>query len=733
VVPEIIEQQDREQARQFLQIVTDGWGDLHEPAMIELRCLFPGKTSDVRRFEPTPEGIDALIEHAAVMNRHGLNTYPVINPVRASAPLRRDGRASGAEDSDIIGAFWFWADGDDEAAVYAIKNFAGPKWTMAVTTGRVPHPRPHIYWRVEDGPIMNLKQWQRIQQGIAAQLSTDKTVVNPSRIMRLPGMVNWPTEKKVAKGRVAELATLRTEYDDDRDPVPFERMRRIFEGAAPAQTAGDGFQIDTGALPTLDRALAAANILAGTDWRENVKKLVASYVARGWTDEEIVTRCLAFTLPGWTDDETRADVAAFIKWTRRREAENGGKYAESPETTGGAASILPVPDTPPFDTSPVSVGDLTGLAPRRWLFGRKLIRGFCSVAISPGGGAKSTWSAAITRDMIEGIQSLHDAPHGNLKVWVYNLEDPKEETLRKFSALHHHKRIDSESLSRLIVSSGRDRPLIVATEVERGVFLPTPDVPALIEAIKAAGVDVLIVDPAVRAHTLPENDNKAIDLMMDQFARIAHEADVAVLLIHHTRKGFVGGEMDSMRGASSMGSAARVVLSLQPMSPEEAADMNIPEAERRLYVRADNAKANLTPPASGAEWYKLESVYIGNANEEYPDGDHVGVITKWAPPDPWADIGPFMIEIMDRIRRGFVREDGSTEPFSMRKQAGPERHVANAVLASFPQGDKSEKQAMGIIKHWIGKGFLEEREYTNAKGNARKGVFVTEKADEDGQ
>jgi len=250
-------------------------------------------------------------------------------------------------------------------------------------------------------------------------------------------------------------------------------------------------------------------------------------------------------------------------------------------------------------------------------------------------------------------------------------------------------------------------------------------VDAVIDEMRREKIDVLIVDPAVRSHRLPENDNKAIDVMMDQFARIAHEADASVLLVHHSRKGFVAGEMDSARGASSMMSAARVAVTLQTMQPEEAVDMGVPEAERRFYVRVDNAKANLSPPSFDAEWLKLDSENLNNGSDEYPDGDSVQVVTKWEPPSPFADVAPVRLEIMDRIERGFANEDGSTEPWSANVRAG-DRYVANAVLASFPGGGKTQKQAAAIIRQWVKDGFLEERKYKNAKGNERTGIFVAD-------
>ena len=310
---------DKDAIVTFLAQITNGWDELPEPAVLELRSLFPGRNPDIQRFLPTPDGFDQLADHAIGMNRHGLNAYVVVNPVRKDAPIRRAGKLSGAMDEDIIAAFHFWADGDDEDAANSIRNFAGPKWTMAVTTGRVPSMRPHIYWRCDE-PIYNLTAWTGIQKAIAARLSTDRTVVNPSRIMRLPGTVNWPTDQKTAKGRIPELVTLRTEYDDDREPVSFDQMLRAFgPGPSLSQQAKDaaGLSIDTGPQ-AMDREAARVNALSGEQWHNEVVRLVASYVARGLQDHEIHALTDPLTLPGYSVDQTRREVQTAIDGARRK-------------------------------------------------------------------------------------------------------------------------------------------------------------------------------------------------------------------------------------------------------------------------------------------------------------------------------------------------------------------------------------------------------------------------------
>lgn len=314
MMPETQLTADKQTIAAFLSEVTQDWHELAEPAVIELRCLFPGKTPHWSHFNPTPSGLRDLTDHATEMNRHGLNCYVVINPVRASV------RGRSATDDDIIGARFFWADGDDEIAAHTIKEFTGPKYGMCVMTGRIPSPRPHIYWKAEEW-VYNMPAWTGIQKSISRTLNTDKTVVNPSRVMRLAGTVNWPNEKKAAMGRVAEVTTLRTEYEDDRDPVSFDQMAHAFPPvigslSQQAQSAGV-FHVDTGPQ-AMDREAARIKALSGDQWHAEVIRLVASYVSRGLQDHEIHALTEPLTLSGYTVDQTRAEVQTAIDGARRK-------------------------------------------------------------------------------------------------------------------------------------------------------------------------------------------------------------------------------------------------------------------------------------------------------------------------------------------------------------------------------------------------------------------------------
>jgi len=709
-----------------LRHITRRWHELGQPVVLEVVHLSAEDAATVKhvsRHSPDEIGLELAVEHIAAMNAHGVNSYAVVNPVDGTRALIPGTRASAG---DIVGSFFHFADADDGQAAENIRSFVGPKCTFHVLTGTQPTMRPHVYWELEE-PTRNLVAWRETQTAIAATLGTDPAVIDPPRIMRIAGTINWPKPKKLAKGYVAELTRLKIYDAEDRVPVTSERMRRAFAGAPRAdRPSSGGFDFDAGGYgPSLDRERARIQALSGQDWHNAVVRLVASYVAKGLGDDEINSLTDALTLAGYTVEQTRREVQQAINGARRK--------GWTPDPAAAAPEFDAAPDPGlPFNLAGLAPDDLAGIQPRRWLYGRKLIRGFCSIVAAPGGVGKSSWTAAMAADMAGGINTMHDDPHAALRVWIYNLEDPRDETLRKIAAIRLHKRIGVDALARIFVTSGRDRPLVMAEEIARNVIVARPDTEALIEAVKAAGIDALIIDPFIRSHRLTENDNKHIDFVMDLFAKIAHEADCGILLVHHTRKGFVGGDADSIRGGSAMTSAARIAITLSVMSEEEAAAMGVESADRRATIRIDNAKSNLAPPPGNAEWIRLESVSLGNGNDDYPAGDHIQVATRWAPPDPWDGLGPRKVnEILDVIASGFTADDGSVERYSIRPQDG-DRWVGNAILSAFPPGEKTTDQCKHIIKVWVENGLIANGKYhSDGQRKERQGVDVLSRVGEE--
>lgn len=279
------------------------------------------------------------------------------------------------------------------------------------------------------------------------------------------------------------------------------------------------------------------------------------------------------------------------------------------------------------------------ISPRKWLYSRSVIAGFVSVLVAPGGVGKSALMLAEVLSMVTGKALLGgDKPVRPLCVWMHNAEDPQEEQVRRLAGAQMHYGVkDADVGGRLFMSSGRDLTLKLAQMSNEGPEIVAGVVDMLVENMLSKRIDVLVLDPLGAIHTLPENSNEAINLLLGALREIAERTSSAIILVHHTSKAAASdmgpAGANAARGASAIVDGARVVRQLVRMSDREARQFGVSEDERYGYVRIENGKANLSPAAK-AHWVKLASVQLRNGTTEYPNGDSVAVVGDWTPPGP---------------------------------------------------------------------------------------------------
>lgn len=344
------------------------------------------------------------------------------------------------------------------------------------------------------------------------------------------------------------------------------------------------------------------------------------------------------------------------------------------------------------------------IPPRAWLYGTRLIRGFVSVLAAPGGVGKSALAMAQALALATGRPVLGERVHRTVPVWILNLEDPLDELHRRVAALMRLHAIPPEALAgRLYLHSGRDRRVSMAAA--EGAAIIHPDRDAIIAAATEAGIGLIVVDPFVKSHTLDENANGDMDAAATAWAEVADRTDAAVLLVHHVRKS-AGDGVEAMRGAKALTDAARAASLLSPMSEEDARALGVPERERWRHVRLDDAKANLAPRAEAAHWYRLETVPLGNATADYPNGDSVAAIAPWRPPSPLRGLSAADCNrVLDRIAAG----DGDGAAFSAHRTGRSAGRWAGQVLV---EGfDFEPDEAARVLAAWLRSGLLVEAEY----------------------
>jgi len=368
------------------------------------------------------------------------------------------------------------------------------------------------------------------------------------------------------------------------------------------------------------------------------------------------------------------------------------------------ASISP---PKPLTATPWVWRDPKMISPREFLYGKHYIRKFVSAGFGAPGGGKTSRRLVEALAMASGRALLGVKPIQKLKIWYWNGEDPQEETDRRLAAACLHYGIKpGEIQGYLFTDSGRTTPIIIAQQAKSGTLIADPVVKELKDAIKARGIDVMTLDPFVSCHRVSENDNPAIDAVVKKFAEIADEADCSIDLEHHIRK-TNGNEatVDDGRGASSLVGAARSIEVLNKMTPAEAEKLGLDHHWRYFFV--DDGKANMAP-LGDRKWFKLASVNLGNCTELYPDGDSVGVVTTWTPPNPLEGVtGADFENAASEIRAGNWKENVQAKDWVGKP-------IAKALGLNL--NDRAGRaKARGLIDIWIKNGSLTVVEETDPK------------------
>ena len=265
--------------------------------------------------------------------------------------------------------------------------------------------------------------------------------------------------------------------------------------------------------------------------------------------------------------------------------------------------------------------NLRAITPRQWILGTRYIRQFVTLLVAPGGGSKSTLAMTELISVALGRELTGAKVHVQGPVWIMNSEDPEEEVNRRLRAIMDHFKIDVDADYPDIHVSGSEFEFCLAYEDKKGRVVINHDAVEPIENyIREHGIVLWTLDPWVRAHQISENDNTGIDALVKVVAGICRRTNSACSIVHHTRKGSdVAGNMDAIRGASALVSAARIADTLAVMSEKEAKKLGLDDRKRKFFVRIDGAKANLRPPAEETTWFERIDVLLET-------GDHIGVL-----------------------------------------------------------------------------------------------------------
>lgn len=612
----------------------------------------------------------------------------------------------------------------------------------------------------------NRETVEGINRALVQKLGGDAGTHNVDRVLRLPGTVNFPDEKKAERGQPVARATIHYRSDERCDPTALKKtIGYVAQPETEKKHAEEEAEIET-ALKSL-KGSSALDITEYESLPDNLKhkfeKALHSYPdlkalwERGGEylqsiqrkDGQIrdtsgsgcrnalgqYVRTIGLNLEEFASLVLTWDHANMAKhmsaedayWRIRREISRSYvKGSKTPPITDGSEFGAANDNETPNSEQPnerhdklaetLRLGsyvcvDPKSIPPRQTLLPHYTI-GFYGLLVAPGGIGKSSIA------MAEAL-AIHTAK--NLLNWktppiqrkvMYIGEDPTDEISRRIEALRIEHKLTPSDLDGLAVLSVRqfDGSQVIARLNKGRPVVDKKATQLIVDILIEREIGVLMLDPYNAFHELPENDNGAMALMARTLNWIAEKAGVAIMLISHSRKVLDSSatEVADTRGASAIVDGARSARTVIRMSKKDAPRFGIDPTRARYFVRIDEegAKTNLMPATAGQHWLQLASVDLDNAAGEFK-ADHIQAVK------------PFKIELNDgpfgpEVRDG-VLSAVQSEEFGVGNRAANRLSDKVLELAGLDKNSKRDKDlANEAIKQWASSGVLLKKTVTGA-------------------
>lgn len=371
---------------------------------------------------------------------------------------------------------------------------------------------------------------------------------------------------------------------------------------------------------------------------------------------------------------------------------------------------------PPIRATPFVLRDPASLPERDWLYGRHYIRKYLTSTVGAGGGGKSAHAVSETLAMVTGRPLLDpDGPLMTpLRVWYINAEDPQDEIDRRFHAAAKHFGVTAEQIGdRLFTDSGRDQEFVVMRQDGRGFKVCQPLIDEMVTEIRHRQIDVVIIDPLVSTHEVPENDNGAMQRVAKAWTEVCDRGNCCVEVIHHVVKSQSEVTADSARGGGALKDKTRGMRVLNAMTAGEAEKVGLEKPDG--YFRIDHGKVNMV--ASGhSQWRRFVSVPLGNGKGMVKTGDEIGVVEPWRWPSADA-----MAERAAEQRRAVVADVPDDLLAGLKVRLGASDHKYDPKgkpwagdLVMELTGVTNRKEARAMLDAWIEGGDLDVVELYDA-------------------
>lgn len=551
----------------------------------------------------------------------------------------------------------------------------------------------------------------------------DRATTDISRLLRAPGTINHPNEKKRSRGRVTaptrllrstgelhgraafgqvervastslsdrEIDTSIIEYVDDLDVLVAEygldaRTRTIIvEGRVEGEEKpGDDSRSEWvfEGCCRMARAGVPAGVIAGA--LLNSEWAISGHIyAHTGRPHDVYALRQALRAVAAVKAERLGDVAAM--------GDLDPEWLEEPQPPGETA------DWPAWFKDrwvPIGQRDIAAIPPTPWLTPGLLLYGDVTTIGGRGGSGKSLLGWQIVVSVATGTPlAWWPAPERARRVLVISGEDDVNEIERRVSAACQAMSLARSALGdNFMVWSDRNIRLALK-DTKTGAVSRTELWRGIRWAVEHLDVGLVVADPLVKVSSgFDESSNDDMDQLYGIIRELTAGHRCAALNIDHFAKGGTGGDQASIRGASAKVDAARVAITLTGMTEAEYEKLR-PPRPREAYALCIDAKQNYAAK-SGGHWLEFIDYEVGNG-ETRPSLAWRNLDTggEFLDPQRWQHRAGFLRLVADG------RDDG--QPWSATGTGPRKARLAVAVGEAF---DLTEKQAGA----WV-KAFAEER------------------------
>jgi RecA-family ATPase len=182
--------------------------------------------------------------------------------------------------------------------------------------------------------------------------------------------------------------------------------------------------------------------------------------------------------------------------------------------------------------------DDDNIPPRGKLLGNVFCREFMSSLLADGGTGKTALRVAQLMSLATGRELTGERVYVRSRVLLVSLEDSLTELRRRVKACRLHHSVSKQDLAGwfFMTCPGADAGRLMEIDA-KGTLILGALRDMLDNIVTARKIDLICLDPFVKAHAVGENTNDAIDKVVGILTDLSHKHRISVDAPHHVSKG----------------------------------------------------------------------------------------------------------------------------------------------------------------------------------------------------